>query len=307
MTEKVIICVAPTGALNTRESAPYMAYTVEEQALEAKNCEDAGASVYHVHVRDERGANSGDPKIYGELVEHVRAHSNQLIQIGGALGPVRDPDTGIIGYPFTEEDRLEALKTKPAPDMFTVKIGAVELRIPAENYDTIGLRNSPKFLRQAIPTVMNKGLCLELEIFDLGCLYNAKILEDEGLFGPNGLSSPGCYMHYVMGHGGQPATMKHLVYMYEEGQKLFPNAEICVSAAADHCYSLVTTAMLLGCNMVRCGIEDSRRLSNGERATSNVEIVENVVRIAREFGRDAATVGEAAEMLMPKNAGQRAA
>ena len=79
MTDKVIIRVAPTGALNTREFAPYMAYTVEEQAVEAKNCEDAGASVYPVHVRDERGANSGDPKIYGEMVEHVRTKSTQLI------------------------------------------------------------------------------------------------------------------------------------------------------------------------------------------------------------------------------------
>jgi len=120
------------------------------------------------------------------------------------------------------------------------------------------------------------------------------------LFGPAGLSSPGCYMHYVMGHGRQPATMKHLMYMFEEGQRLFPNAEICVSAAADECYRIITTAMLVGCNIVRCGIEDSRHLSTGERAKSNVEIVENVVRIAREFGRDAASVDEAWAMLMPQ-------
>ena len=307
MTDKVAIVVAPTGALNTRESAPYMAYTVEEQAVEARNCEDAGASIYHVHVRDERGANSGDPEIYGRLVEHVRAKSDLLIQIGGALGPVRDPDTGIIGYPFTEEDRLHALETKPAPDMFTVKIGAVELRVPAENYETIGLRNSPKFLRQAIPYVMERDMCLELEIFDVGCLYNAKILEEEGLFGPAGLSSPGCYLHFVMGHGGQPATMKQLMYLHEESLKLFPTAEICVSAAADECYRIITTAMLLGCNMVRCGIEDSRHLSNGRRAESNVQIVENVVRIAREIGRDVASVNEAHEMLMPRTSAKRAA
>jgi len=54
MTNKVAIVVAPTGALNTRESAPYMAYTVEEQAVEAKQCEDAGAPIYHVHVREDR-------------------------------------------------------------------------------------------------------------------------------------------------------------------------------------------------------------------------------------------------------------
>lgn len=307
MTDKVAIVVAPTGALNTRESAPYMAYTVEEQAVEAKDCEDAGASVYHVHVRDERGANSGDPRIYGQLVAQVRAKSAVLIQIGGALGPVRDPDTGVVGYPFTEKDRLRALETKPAPDMFTVKIGAVELRVPAENYETIGLRNSPTFLRRAVPYIMERDMCLELEIFDVGCLYNAKILEEEGLFGSAGLGSPGCYLHFVMGHGGQPATMKQLMYLHEESQKLFPNAEICVSAAADECYRIVATAMLLGCNMVRCGIEDSRRLSNGRRAESNVQIVENVVRIAKEIGRDVASVDEASEMLMPRKSARRAA
>ena len=78
---------------------------------------------------------------------------------------------------------------------------------------------------------MNRKICLELEIFDVGCLYNAKKLEDEGLFGSAGLSSPGCYLHYVMGHGGQPATMKQLMYIHEEGEKLFPDAKVCVSAA----------------------------------------------------------------------------
>ena len=300
MTDKLAIVVAPTGALNTRKNTPFMAYTTAEQAEEAKRCEDAGAPIYHVHVRDERQANSGDPALYGELVTRVREKSKALIQIGGALGPRRDPDSGIIGYPFTEQDRLAALETEPEPDMFTVKIGAVELQVPDARYETIGLRNSPAFLRQAIPSVMNRKMCLELEIFDVGCLYNAKKLEDEGLFGDTGLSSPGCYLHYVMGHGGQPATMKQLMYIHEEGKKLFPNAEVCVSAAADACYKVITTAMLLGCNMVRCGIEDTHRLSNGQRAESNVQIVENVVRIAREFGRDIVSVDEARTMLMPK-------
>ena len=134
-----------------------------------------------MHVRDERNANTGDPAVYGELVRTVRSKSNALIQIGGALGPRRDPDTGEIGYPFTEADRLAALETKPEPDMFTVKIGAVELQVPANRYETVGLRNSPAFLRQAIPSIINRKLCLELEIFDLGCLYNAKKLENEGL------------------------------------------------------------------------------------------------------------------------------
>ena len=299
MTDKLAIVVAPTGALNTRKYTPYMAYTIEEQAEEARRCQDAGAPIYHVHVRDERHANTGDPEVYGELVRSVREKSDALIQIGGALGPRRDPDTGEIGYPWTEEDRLAALDTKPEPDMFTVKIGAVELQVPGNRYETVGLRNSPAFLREAIPSVMNRKICLELEIFDVGCLYNAKKLEDENLFGSAGLSSPGCYLHYVMGHGGQPATMKQLMYIHEEGEKLFPDAKVCVSAAGADCYPLITTAMLLGCTMVRCGIEDTHALSNGKRAESNVQIVENVVRIAREFGREIASVDDARSMLMP--------
>jgi 3-keto-5-aminohexanoate cleavage enzyme len=300
MSDKLAIVVAPTGALNSRDRTPFMPYTVEEQADEAKRCENAGAPIYHVHVRDKKGANSGDPIIYGELVTSVRKKSSALIQIGGALGPRRDPDTGLISYPFTEDDRLAALKTKPAPDLFTVKIGAVELQVPGEQYETVGLRNSPSFLRKAIPYLIENKLCVELEIFDVGCLYNAKKLEAEGLFGSRGLSSPGFYLHYVMGHGGQPASMKQLMYIFEEGKKLFPDAEVCVSAAADDCYTIITTALLLGCNMVRCGIEDSHKLSNGRMATSNVEIVENVVRIAEEIGRNIASVEDAKKMLMPE-------
>ena len=284
MSDKLAIVVAPTGALNSRDRTPFMPYTVEEQADEAKRCENAGAPIYHVHVRDRRGANSGDPIIYGELVSSVRKKSSALIQIGGALGPRRDPDTGLISYPFTEDDRLAALKTKPAPDLFTVKIGAVELQVPGEHMSSAG----------------EKSLAIELEIFDVGCLYNAKKLEAEGLFGSRGLSSPGFYLHYVMGHGGQPASMKQLMYIFEEGKKLFPDAEVCVSAAADDCYTIITTALLLGCNMVRCGIEDSHKLSNGRMATSNVEIVENVVRIAEEIGRNIASVEDAKKMLMPE-------
>ena len=53
MSDKLAIVVAPTGALNSRDHTPFMPYTVEEQADEAKRCEDAGAPIYHVHVRDE--------------------------------------------------------------------------------------------------------------------------------------------------------------------------------------------------------------------------------------------------------------
>ena len=151
MSDKLAIVIAPTGALNMRQIVPFMSYTAEEQAEEARRCEDAGAPIYHVHVRDESNANSGDPAHYSKLVEEVRKTSNALIQIGGALGPRRDPETGEIGYPFTEEDRLSVLaNTSPGPDMFSVKIGAVELQIPDARYANIGLRNSPKFLREAI-------------------------------------------------------------------------------------------------------------------------------------------------------------
>ena len=114
-----------------------------------------------------------------------------------------------------------------------------------------------------------------------------------GLFGPDGLKSPGAYLHFVMGHGGQPATLKHLLYMYEEGRQLFPKAKICVAGAGVMSWPIVTTGILLGVDMVRVGIEDSHHLANGEKVTSNVQIVEEAVGIARKFGRDIATVDDA--------------
>ena len=299
LTGKLAIVVAPTGALNTRENAPYMAYTAEEQAQEARRCEEAGAPIYHVHVRDNKFANSGDPKDYGKLVQEVRKTSNALIQIGSAIGPRRDPDTGEINYPWTPEDRLAVMATDPKPDMYSLKIGAVELQIPGDKYSNVGLRNSPEFLRKAVPLILGAKQRIELEIFDVGAFHNAKKLEKEGLFGENGLCSPGVYLHYVMGCGAQPATLKQLMYIFEEGKRLFPRAKVCVTAVGEACWPVITLAILLGSDMVRIGIEDTKKLGNGEVATSNAQMVEEVARIAHTYGRKLASVEEARQMLMP--------
>ena len=78
-----------------------------------------------------------------------------------------------------------------------------------------------------------------------------KKLEVEGLFGSKGLSSPDFYLHYVMGHGGQPATMKHLMYIFKEGERLLPDAEVFASAAADDCHTIISTALLLSVKYVK--------------------------------------------------------
>ena len=48
---------------------------------------------------------------------------------------------------------------------------------------------------------------------------------------------------------------------------------------------------------VRVGFEDNVYLSKGVMANSNAELVEKVVRLAKELGREIATPAEAREIL----------
>ena len=85
-----------------------------------------------------------------------------------------------------------------------------------------------------------------------------------------------------------------------------------VDPVADHCpdgftwntsvmdpeaqWSVLSTAISLG-GHVRVGMEDNPFLTPGEYAKSNAELVEKIVRIARDLGRDIATPAEARAMI----------
>jgi 3-keto-5-aminohexanoate cleavage enzyme len=191
---------------------------------------------------------------------------------------------------------MALLGVDPKPDMTCVPTGSSNYFGPGGKFTTI--INTHDFLKKYFMAVKGK-FKNEIEIWDASYLYNALRLAEEGVFGKD---MP-VWFNYCMGEGDgyQPATPRQLLYVSEEGKRLFPKAKWELTARGKSIFPLHAVAMSLGCNITRVGFEDHIYLPNGEMARNNVEIVESAVRIAKAIGRDIATVAETREIMgLPK-------
>ncbi|OGP91629.1 MAG: hypothetical protein A2156_15260 [Deltaproteobacteria bacterium RBG_16_48_10] len=108
------------------------------------------------------------------------------------------------------------------------------------------------------------------------------------------------HFQFVLGtKGGMPATAKSLLHLTE----VIPQDSTwsVIGAGIDQ-LPMAIMGMVMG-GHVRFGLEDNIYYSQGVFAKSNAEMVERVVRIAREFGREVATPSEARKILSlpPRN------
>ena len=88
MSRKVIITVAPTGSIPTRENNPNLPITAEEVAEETKRSYDAGAAVVHIHARNpDTGEPTSDINVFRAYLAAIRDACPIITQIttgGGA-------------------------------------------------------------------------------------------------------------------------------------------------------------------------------------------------------------------------------
>jgi len=290
--EKLIILVAPTGETPSRDGGPYVPSTPEEIAEEAFRCYQAGASIVHVHARDVKTKlPTSDLMVFKEIFSRIREKCDILIQATGAMSTMHDPATNKWSPP-SDEQRMALLEVDPKPDMTCVPTGSSNYFGPGGKFTTI--INTHDFLKKYFKAVKGK-FKNEIEIWDASYLYNALRLAEEGVFDKD---MP-VWFNYCMGEGDgyQPATPRQLLYVSEEGKRLFPKAKWELTARGKSIFPLHAVAMSLGCNITRVGFEDHIYLPNGDMAKNNVEIVESTVRIAKAIGRDIATVAETKEIM----------
>ncbi len=291
--EKVIIVVALTGETPYREEGPRVPITPEEIAEEAFRCHQAGAAIVHVHARDVKTKlATSDIKVFKEIFKRIKTKCGMLIQATGAMGALHDPVTQ-QWVPPSEEERMALLEVDPGPDMTCVPIGSSNYMGPAGKFAT--LINTPDFLRKFIRSAIDKKFKWEMEIWNVSYLHNAFHLAEEGVFDKH---AP-LWLNYCMGEGNgwQPATPRQLIYMADEGHRLFPKSIWELTTRGKNHFAQHAVAMSLGCNITRVGFEDHIFLPNGQIAKSNVQLVESAVRIAKDLGRDIATVEEAKEIM----------
>jgi len=266
--EKLIITVAPTGSIPTKEMTPHVPITPEEIVETGVRCEAAGASIFHVHARNPQDQTaSTDYGIFEEIYDGLKARTNLIVQIstGGRAG---------MAY----EQRNERLNLKP--EMASLTTGSV-------NFPTRVYENSPALIEALARDMLHHGIKPEMEIFDVSMITNALDLVTKEL------AVPPLHFDFVMGlKGAIAATIENLVHMKNS---IPQDATWSVTGMGRAQLVMDSHAILIG-GHVRVGLEDNIYYRRGELAT-NEQLVERMVRLSKEFGRDVAGPDEARKIL----------
>lgn len=266
--DKLIITVAPTGSLPRKRHNPHVPITPREIVDTAVRCEAAGAAIIHVHIRNPQDESpSTDFSLFEEVVAGLRAETSLIVQIstGGRAG---------MGY----EERCERLRL--APEMASLTTGSV-------NFPTSVYANSPELIEKLAADMQRYGIKPEMEIFDLSMIQNALDLVKKNLV------KPPLHFDFVMGlKGAVPASTENLVHLKNT---IPPDSTWSAAGIGPAQLPINALAILLGGHS-RVGLEDNIYYRKGELAT-NEQLVERMVRLAREFGRETAGPGEARRIL----------
>jgi 3-keto-5-aminohexanoate cleavage enzyme len=265
--EKLIITVAPTGNVPTRENSPYLPLTPDEIAEDVYRSYQAGAAIAHLHARDRSGLPTADPAVFKEIVARVRAKCDIIIQLS----------TGARAGKSVEE-RGACIDLKP--EMASLTTGSSNFA-RSVNY------NPPGLIKELARRMLENGVKPEIEIFDLSALEYALFLIDKGL-----LKEPlhiNLVLHVPGSLQGKPRNLFYLI------ESLPPKCTWSVTSIGSSHHQLSALALVLG-GHVRTGLEDLTWIEEG-KPLSNFELVQRLTRQAAAYGREIATPAQARQML----------
>ena len=266
--DKLIITVAPTGSVPTKEMNPHLPVTPDEIAGTAARCLEAGASVVHIHARDEEGQPTLDPVVFARIHALITQETDLIIQVstGGRAG--MDPE------------RRAAAVRRIGPEMASLTTGSMNFpdRVYANPFEVV------EYLAAVMAGVGTKP---EMEIFEPGMINNALLLLDKGL------ATPPLHFDFVLGsRGSLPASTKNLLFLSES---IPAGSTWTVAGLGRWQLPMAALAIVMG-GHVRVGLEDNLYYRKGELA-SNEQLVARVARLAAELGREVARPEEARRIL----------
>lgn len=271
--KKLIITAAICGAEVTKEHNPNIPYTVKEIGREAESAYKAGASIIHLHVREDDGTPTQEKERFRECIEEVKKRCPYIIILpstGGAVG-------------MTNNERLQPIYLEPSPEIATLDCGTMNWI----EGDEIFINTENTIIHFA--EEMNKrGIKYELECFDKAMIDTALRLHNKGY-----IKDP-MHFNFMLGvKGGINATPRDLMFLVNSIPK---DSTFCVGAIGKYEFPMIALSIIME-GHVRVGFEDNIYISRGKLAKSNGELVAKAVRIANELGREIATPDEARKIL----------
>jgi uncharacterized protein (DUF849 family) len=268
----IVIAVAITGSVPRKKDNPALPITPAEQIESTHEAFDAGASLVHIHVRNDDETSSSSPERFALVQEGVRKHCPGMIVQFSTGGRGRDPAA-----------RGSALYLRP--DMASLSTGSV-------NFPTIVYENGAAFVADLASKMREFAIRPEIEIFDLSHIHGARRLIDKGLMHDRP------HVQFVMGvQNAMPAEEPLLDILLAETRRVIPQATWTAAGIGRHQSEVMDWALARGANAVRTGLEDNIRLSKDRLAAGNAELVRVAAELCARRDRRPASAQEARSML----------
>ncbi len=265
-----LITVAPTGAEAEKASAPALPVTLDELVQTAKECQEAGAAVIHVHIRDDDARPSLDPVRLRDTVTALRQSTGLIVQLSTG-GAVTDP----------YEARLRVLDAEP--DACSLTCGTV-------NFGDDVFMNPWPFMADLYRLTQEREIVPEFELFDLGHVASLRRLLDT-------YGEPyGGHVHcdLVMGvPGGMPGDARSLVAAVDA----LPEGATWSATGIGRTSLPVLLAALSAGGHLRVGMEDTLTFARRQPVTGNAQLVERAATASRLAQREPMSPEEARSLL----------
>lgn len=268
----VVIAVAITGSVPRKSDNPAVPTSPSEQVESTHAAFEAGASLVHIHVRNDDETPSSDPERFAQVQDGVRRHCPEMIVQFSTGGRGRD-----------QSQRGSALRLRP--DMASLSTGSV-------NFPTIVYENAVALVDDLAEAMRTHEIRPEIEIFDLSHLHGARRLVDAGLMDERP------HVQFVLGVKNAIPAREHLLdILLEESRRVLPDATWTAAGIGQNQSVVMDWALARGADAVRTGLEDNVRVSKDRLAGSNAELVTLAAEAVARHGRKPATAAEARAIL----------
>lgn len=276
---KLIINAAITGMVPKKKDTPYVPLTVQEIIEDAERCCKAGASIVHIHARDENGEPTYKKEVFAEIIRGIRSRCPDLIICASTSGRAHNT--------FEKRSEVLELEADAKPDMGSLTMGSL-------NFANQASINTPEMIESLALKMKDNGIIPEIEIFESGMINAAKALISKGV-----LVEP-YYFNLLLGSiYSAPGTLFDLSCMVKN---LPLGVHWGAAGIGKFQLNMNLAAILMGGN-VRVGLEDNIYYDNDKRElATNEMLIQRLVRLSHEIGREIATPQEAREIIGIKRA-----
>jgi uncharacterized protein (DUF849 family) len=271
--------------------------TMQAQIQKAVDCYNAGAAVLHLHVREMDGRGSKRLSKFNELIAGIRARvPDMLIQVGGSISFAPESE-GAAAKWLSDDTRHMLAELDPKPDQVTVTVNTSQMNIlehmawediagtsmadPAvfNAYKEMTVPAQPGWAEEHIKRLTAAGIQSAFQCYNINSYESVERLMRRGVYkGP-------LVMNWVAISGGMDAphlyNLAHFVRATPDG------ALLTVESSMRNVLPINMMGIALGLH-VRCGIEDNLWNQDRSAKMTTVSQIEQLVRIAREFGRPVA-------------------